>query len=148
MPQDPTSSITSSLASTILGEPSTSTSTSTSAQNPFTRPPFQPTTNPPQPPTFPFKSQEWIHPLSIPVHFSLPVFFSTLKDLILHPERNSTLILRADPLPLRVEHNELELDSNPEIGTFEKTEEMRVRLLPKMPKRDGRLEQKSVFLSE
>ena len=83
--------------------------------------------------------EKWIEPLSSPCQFSLSIFLSTMKELCLHPERNSTLILRADPLPPS--------NAEPERSFMglERLEMLRVRLMPKQPKRDGKLDQRCVF---
>lgn len=102
---------------------------------------------------------EWVELYSTPCHFTLPTFLSVMKDLTLHPERNSSLILRADPLP-PLAHTSSSAPSNQldatdqddlwrglgiEESRLEKQEEIRVRLMPKQPKRDGRLDQRTVF---
>ena len=66
------------------------------------------------------------------------MFLSTLKDICLHPERCSTIILRADGLPSRDPYDET-------LYGLEKLEEIRLRLMPKQPKRDGKLDQRCVF---
>jgi tRNASer (uridine44-2'-O)-methyltransferase len=93
-------------------------------------------------------------PYQTPCHFTLPTFLHVLKDLTLHPERNSSLILRADPIPLdtqsQVKSTELE-DVDEEFedwikeNEMEKVEDIRVRLMPKQPKRDGKLDQRVLF---
>ena len=109
------------------------------------------------PPYKPFKPSTSILPnLETPYetscHFTLPIFLHVLKDLTLHPERNSSLILRADPIPLDtqsqiksadVEDEEFE-DWVKENGT-ERVDDIRVRLMPKQPKRDGKLDQRVLF---
>ena len=109
------------------------------------------------PPYKPFKPSSPILPnLETPYetscHFTLPIFLHVLKDLTLHPERNSSLILRADPIPLDtqsqiksadVEDEEFE-DWVKENG-MERVDDIRVRLMPKQPKRDGKLDQRVKF---
>lgn len=109
------------------------------------------------PPYKPFKPSTLIIPnLETPYetscHFTLPIFLHVLKDLTLHPERNSSLILRADPIPLDtqsqiksadVEDEEFE-DWVKENG-MERVDDIRVRLMPKQPKRDGKLDQRVKF---
>lgn len=98
-------------------------------------------------------------------HFSIPTFLHLLKDLTLHPERNSSLILRADPLPLpeqsqvpspSVSHGTRDQDDDPDPAeveldrwiaeqALEKVDEVRVRLMPKQPNRDRKLDQRVLF---
>ena len=112
-------------------------------------------------------------------HFGIPTFLHVLKDLTLHPERNSSLILRADPLPLdtqsqlpssssslsststststsgtgRQAQTDGEKDDDDEdeferwlnLNRLEKVEEIRVRLMPKQPQRDPKLDQRVLF---
>ncbi len=114
------------------------------------KPKFQPTAlRPPAGPSQP-NQLAWIPVLSAPCHFGLTTFLATLKSLTLHPEHNSTLILRADPLPLRDAEiyapNENDLgDSFTDLGNMELVERVKVRLMPKMPSRDGKLDQTTVF---
>jgi tRNASer (uridine44-2'-O)-methyltransferase len=109
-------------------------------------PPYKPTT--PQHPLLP----NLISPWTTPCHFTLPTFLHVLKDLTLHPERNSSLILRADPIPLDTQSqvkSTIEEDEGFEEWIrgegMELVEEIRVRLMPKQPKRDGKLDQRVVF---
>ena len=108
--------------------------------SPSSRPPFRP--HPTSPSPFQHLTEGWIQPFSHPVHFRLPHFFAALKDLSLHPERNSSLILRADPLPPR---SSPELDEEAVEMGMERLEEVRIRLMPKQPKRDGKLDQRVTF---
>jgi tRNASer (uridine44-2'-O)-methyltransferase len=109
-------------------------------------PPYKPTT--PQHPLLP----NLISPWTTPCHFTLPTFLHVLKDLTLHPERNSSLILRADPIPLdtqsqvksTIEEDE-EFEGWIKGEGMELVEEIRVRLMPKQPKRDGKLDQRVSF---
>lgn len=109
-------------------------------------------------------------------HFGIPTFLHVLKDLTLHPERNSSLILRADPLPLdpqsqipsasssstststsngnsgRLAQEDRENDDDRDelerwldLHRLEKVEEIRVRLMPKQPQRDPKLDQRVLF---
>lgn len=87
----------------------------------------------------------YIPVLSHPVHFKVNHFFSAVKDLTLHPERNSSLILRADPLPARTD---TVLDQELVDHGFQRHEEIRVRLMPKQVKRDGRLDQRVTFYED
>jgi tRNASer (uridine44-2'-O)-methyltransferase len=96
-------------------------------------------------------------PYTTPCHFTLSTFLHVLKELTLHPERNSSLILRADPIPLDTQSQiksscdaeDLELDEGLrgfiEEQGLEKVDEVRVRLMPKQPKRDGKLDQRVLF---
>jgi tRNASer (uridine44-2'-O)-methyltransferase len=118
-------------------------------------------TTPPTVKTPPYKPIKPDHPLvqnlqtpwETPCHFTLPTFLHVLKDLTLHPERNSSLILRADPIPLdtqsRIKSNVGEEDEGFEEWVrgegMELVEEIRVRLMPKQPKRDGKLDQIVLF---
>ena len=103
------------------------------------RPPFQPIIHPANHvSSLAGPNEQWVEPLSTQCHFSLSRFLSVLKDLSLHPERNSSLILRADPLPPRDPYVE-------QVNDLEKFEEIGIRLMPKQPKRDGKLDQRCVF---
>ena len=105
------------------------------------RPAFQPQLLPADhPSSLATPTEPWVEAIAAPCHFSLRIFLSTLKDICLHPERNSSLILRADALASLVEVEE-------ELGMkrLERMEEIRVRLMPKQPKRDGRLDQRCIF---
>lgn len=109
---------------------------------------------------------DYATPYTTPCHFSIPTFLHVMKDLTLHPERNSSLILRADPLPLDTQsqtpvHSSISGSGSAEsrIGTeqgdelegwlrrmgLEKVEEVRVRLMPKQPARDRKLDQRVLF---
>ncbi|WWD20333.1 hypothetical protein CI109_104809 [Kwoniella shandongensis] len=92
----------------------------------------------------------WTPVLHSPCHFPLSVFLSTLKSLSLHPERNSSFILRADPLPLSKVpgSNDGAGSSSVESGRpleLDLVEQVRVRLMPRQPKRDGKLNQSVLF---
>jgi len=127
---------------------------------------------PPYKPTKPSLSEsEWkTYPTTYttPCHFGIPTFLHVLKDLTLHPERNSSLILRADPLPLDTQSqlpsfpstegsnsaksgkdgtsdNGDELERWFNVNGLEKVEEVRVRLMPKQPQRDTKLDQRVLF---
>jgi tRNASer (uridine44-2'-O)-methyltransferase len=98
-------------------------------------------------------SNVYVTPYTTPCHFTLSTFLHVLKELTLHPERNSSLILRADPIPLdtqsQLQSTDLDLDGGPRAfileNDLEKVDEVRVRLMPKQPKRDGKLDQRVVF---
>lgn len=83
--------------------------------------------------------EAWQEVLVSSCHFGRSVFLSTLKSLCLHPERNSSLILRADPMPPRP----ISAEETP--AGMDAIEEVRVRLMPRQPNRDGRLEQRCHF---
>jgi len=109
-------------------------------------PPYKPTV--PEHPPLP----NLISPWTTPCHFTLPTFLHVLKDLTVHPERNSSLILRADPIPLDTQSqvkSTIEEDEGFEEWIkgegMELVEEIRVRLMPKQPKRDGKLDQRVLF---
>lgn len=109
------------------------------------------------PPYKPFKPSTSILPnLETPYetscHFTLPTFLHVLKDLTLHPERNSSLILRADPIPLDTQSQIKATDAEDEEfenwvkeNGMERVDDIRVRLMPKQPKRDGKLDQRVLF---
>jgi hypothetical protein len=115
----------------------------------------------------------WTEILVSNCHFGLSTFLAVLKDLCLHPERNSNLILRADGLPLRgvqdaeipryapVGGGEAEASGSDEareageegegrgrgegLEKMELVEEIRVRLMPRQPNRDGKMDQRCLF---
>lgn len=104
-----------------------------------TRPPFRPTTRPPSTPSaLATPSEAWVEVLVSSCHFGLSTFLATLKDLCLHPERNSGLILRADQLP---PHTPPALIDD----GMDFMEDVRVRIMPKQPNRDPKLEQSCLF---
>lgn len=98
-------------------------------------------------------SNVYVTPYTTPCHFTLSTFLHVLKELTLHPERNSSLILRADPISLdtqsQLQSTDLDLDEGLRAfileNDLEKVDEVRVRLMPKQPKRDGKLDQRVVF---
>jgi tRNASer (uridine44-2'-O)-methyltransferase len=109
-------------------------------------PPYKPTT--PQHSLLP----NLISPWTTPCHFTLPTLLHVLKDLTLHPERNSSLILRADPIPLDTQSQvKSTIDEDEGFEEWirgegmELVEDIRVRLMPKQPKRDGKLDQRVLF---
>ncbi|WVF68075.1 hypothetical protein IAT40_002838 [Kwoniella sp. CBS 6097] len=105
-----------------------------------------PTSNRPPPPFDHSSSEQWISPLHVDCHFPLSVFLSTMKGLALHPERNTTFILRADRLPSRPTHEGTEASSStPSNDGLELVEEIKLRLLPRQPRRDGKLDQACLF---
>ena len=108
----------------------------------FSSPPFRPLPQPPNTPSpLATPSEPWVEVLVSSCHFGLSAFLATLKELCLHPERNSGLILRGDQLTPKAmaEH-----DSGSRLG-MEFVEEVRVRLIPKQPKRDSSLDQRCLF---
>ena len=111
----------------------------------FTRPPFRPVAQPTSPCILSSTTSKWTTPFTIPVHFLRPHFFSGLKDLALHPERNSSLILRADPLPPR---DDPEPDEETQRLGMARVEEVRLRLMPKQVGIDGRLNQRVAFYED
>lgn len=118
-------------------------------------PPYRPTQHDREQSILP----SYMTPWSTSCHFTLPTFLHVLKDLTLHPERNSSLILRADPIPLdtrsQIKSDLADRDRNGyeddgfeswvEEQGLEMIEEIRVRLMPKQPKRDGKLDQRVLF---
>ncbi|WRT69740.1 uncharacterized protein IL334_006731 [Kwoniella shivajii] len=98
----------------------------------------------------PTSTEAWIPIISSPCYFPLSVFLSTLKTLSIHPERNANLILRADPLPsstpstssISYDHVQ-NLHQREEI--MELIEQMRVRILPRQPRRDNKIDQTILF---
>jgi tRNASer (uridine44-2'-O)-methyltransferase len=108
----------------------------------FTTPPFRPMHQPPDTPSpLAAPTEPWVEALVSSCHFGLSSFLATLKELCLHPERNSSLILRADPLPPR---GDADVSEGRRLG-LGLHEEVGVRLMPKQPKRDGRLQQRCLF---
>ncbi|KAK8849703.1 hypothetical protein IAR55_005038 [Kwoniella newhampshirensis] len=124
--------------------------------------------------------EKWSPVLHSTCHFPLSVFLSTMKTLSLHPERNSSVILRADPLPpssftatsshphpsgrssstihtdFSTKNNEPNCSAASSAATrdvdesdreegkildLDLVEHLRVRLMPKQPRRDGKLNQ-------
>jgi tRNASer (uridine44-2'-O)-methyltransferase len=103
-----------------------------------------------------------VEPYSHNAQFRLGHFFAALKDLSVHPERNSSLILRADPIdpPSSIstdeaddeEKHELEnvLSSHLELGLgaeygLQRVEELWNKLIPKQVSRDGKLNQRVIM---
>ncbi|OCF42582.1 hypothetical protein I317_03567 [Kwoniella heveanensis CBS 569] len=87
-------------------------------------------------------SERWISPLHVDCHFPLSVFLSTMKGLALHPERNTTFILRADQLHMPPTEPANDRSS---ISGLDLVEEIKLRLLPRQPRRDGKLDQMCLF---
>ncbi|WVR08045.1 hypothetical protein IAU60_005090 [Kwoniella sp. DSM 27419] len=88
--------------------------------------------------------EQWTPVLSVQCHLPLSVFLSTLKTLTLHPERNTSFILRADPLPSKSSSASSERPVDRPLG-LDLVEDVRVRLMPRQPRRDGRLDQTTLF---
>ena len=119
---------------------------STASFETFTRPPFRPThVKPETPSALHASTPAYIDTFAHPVHFGRASFFAAIKDLAVHPERNSALILRADPLPPR---GEMAVDEEMARLGVVRREEVRVRLMPKQVKRDSRLDQRVTFYEE
>jgi len=109
------------------------------------RPPFRPTESSPSSSTLLSPSGlAYVPTFSHAVHFTLNNFFAAIKELTLHPERNSSLILRADPLPAREPTNDEEVLQ----AGLSRREELRVKLQPKQVKRDGKLDQRVSFYED
>lgn len=105
-------------------------------------PPFRPLTRPPNSPSpLATPDEPWVELLVSSCHFGIDAFLATLKELCLHPERNSGLILRADPLPLK----EIPPKNDGTRLGLELSDQVRVRLMPKQPGRDAKLEQQCLF---
>lgn len=94
-------------------------------------------------------AEGWVVPLVAPAYFSLEVFHFVLQQQALHPEQNSSLILRADKLPLMPSAGDaaddalaaqLQMDSTP-------IERLRVRFVARQVNRDGRLAQRNAAYS-
>jgi len=90
------------------------------------------------------ESETWITPLSAPAYFPLDIFHSVLHEMAQHPEQNSGLILRAEPLPDSEEAEDTELATR--LGLDLLTHD-RVRFIPRQPRRDARLDQRVVAYS-
>ncbi|WVQ95775.1 hypothetical protein IAU59_002874 [Kwoniella sp. CBS 9459] len=98
--------------------------------------------------------KQWVSPLHVDCHFPLSVFLSTMKGLALHPERNTTFILRADRLPSTSttakpaatgtgDHSSSAKDES--VPGLDLVEDIKLRLLPRQPRRDGKLDQVCLF---
>lgn len=83
--------------------------------------------------------ERWVTPLSAPAFFPLDVFHTVLEELTSHPEQNSSLILRAEPLPVHISDEDDE-GIGARLGLSHKTQ--RLRFVPRQPRRDSRLEQR------
>lgn len=98
----------------------------------------------------PFDSAEgWIVPLRAPAYFPLDVFHTVLEQQALHPEQNSSLILRAEQLPNAPREDE---SSDDELAAKlglnpEPLKRLRVRFVPRQARRDVRLTQRNVAYS-
>lgn len=89
-------------------------------------------------------TEEWITPLSAPAYFSLDVFLHVLHEMAYHPEQNSGLIIRAEPLEDAEEAEDGVLAA--QLG-LELISHDRVRFIPRQPRRDARLDQRVVAYS-
>ncbi|KAL7425199.1 tRNA(Ser) Um(44) 2'-O-methyltransferase [Cryptotrichosporon argae] len=115
-------------------------------------PPFAPVA-PTSPSPLSTASEHWVTPFLAPAYFPLSAFLSVARELTLHPERNSALILRADPLGTgggAGGHAGTGADwaGAPPEGTrlgLELADDVRVRLMPRQPKRDRALDQRTTF---
>lgn len=98
----------------------------------------------------PFDSAKgWVVPLRAPAYFPLDVFHTVLQQQALHPEQNSSLILRAEQLPNAPSDDEA---SDDELATQlglnpEPLERLRVRFVPRQARRDARLTQRNTAYS-
>jgi tRNASer (uridine44-2'-O)-methyltransferase len=89
-------------------------------------------------------TETWITPLSAPAYFDLDVFHSVLHEMAHHPEQNSSLILRAEPLSDEAEKEDAELAERLGLDVLSHD---RVRFIPRQPRRDARLDQRIVAFS-
>ncbi|KIO29345.1 hypothetical protein M407DRAFT_21569 [Tulasnella calospora MUT 4182] len=88
---------------------------------------------------------DWKPVLSCPVEFSSNHFVQALDNIVLHPEWNSSIILRADIIEDRVvsENDSIKVS----VLGYKANRHIRRRILPRRPERDGPLDQDCVFLS-
>lgn len=108
-------------------------------------PKFNPTYLPKDSPCLLSAGQDvWVTPLSAPAYFPLDAFQETLEEMSLHPEQNSSLIIRADPLPDTEEKEDAALAAR--LG-LELLSHKRVRFIPRQPRRDARLDERVVMYS-
>jgi tRNASer (uridine44-2'-O)-methyltransferase len=70
-------------------------------------------------------------------------FLSTLKELSIHPERNSSLILRAEDIQNPATPSPSKFFTPP--SSYELSSHLHLQLLPKVPKRDSKLVQHCLF---
>ncbi|WWD04198.1 hypothetical protein V865_002265 [Kwoniella europaea PYCC6329] len=99
--------------------------------------------------------ERWVPVLSCKCYFGLSVFLSTLKTISLHPERNSSLILRADTLPPPPPQSPNQRSNDPKNLILsdgveaelelELVDELKVKLLPRQPRRDNSVNQTISF---
>lgn len=94
-------------------------------------------------------ASDWVVPLVAPAYFSLDVFHSVLQQQALHPEQNSSLILRAEQLPPASSADEAADDALAAQLQMESTpiERLRVRFVARQANRDARLTQRNVAYS-
>ncbi|TXT12970.1 hypothetical protein VHUM_01371 [Vanrija humicola] len=85
------------------------------------------------------EQEHWVTPLSAPAFFPLDVFHTVLEELTSHPEQNSSLILRAEPLPVSTADADDE-GIGARLGLKHRTQ--RLRFVPRQPRRDTQLEQR------
>ncbi|WVW86884.1 hypothetical protein I302_108939 [Kwoniella bestiolae CBS 10118] len=114
-------------------------------------PPFSPTPYPPSS-TSPLtnSNENWVPVLSSKCYFGLSVFLSTLKTISFHPERNSSLILRADTIPSfsaqSNDHGRIgDFAGKDEGSELELVDILNVKLLPRQPRRDSPIDQTIQF---
>lgn len=89
-------------------------------------------------------SQGWVTPLSCPAYFPLDVFHKALHEQALHPEQNSSLIIRADSMrAVPAEDDEADDALAASLGCAV-DERLRLRFIPRQPRRDSQLEQRHV----
>lgn len=111
------------------------------------RPKFQPTYLARDAPT-PLSAPGWVVPLSAPAYFPLELFHTVLQEQSLHPERNSSLILRAQKLPGVPETDRGDDAFAAHIGVDPvPLERIRVRFVPRQAHRDARLCQRNAAYS-
>ncbi|KLT40961.1 DUF1613-domain-containing protein [Cutaneotrichosporon oleaginosum] len=110
-------------------------------------PKFQPAYLPRNTPT-PLSAPGWVVPLSAPAYFPLDLFHLVLQEQSLHPEQNSSLILRAQKLPGIPETDAIDDALAAHIGVNPAPiERIRVRFVPRQARRDTRLCQRNAAYS-
>jgi tRNASer (uridine44-2'-O)-methyltransferase len=115
-------------------------------------PKFDPTYLPRDAPTplsaiVPLSAPGWIVPLSAPAYFPLDIFHLVLQEQSLHPERNTSLILRAEQLPGTPDTDAADDALAAHLGVDPTPiERIRVRFVPRQ-RRDARLCQRNAAYS-
>ncbi|BEI80956.1 hypothetical protein CcaverHIS002_0201160 [Cutaneotrichosporon cavernicola] len=113
----------------------------------ISRPKFEPTYLP-HDATTPLSAPGWVVPLSAPAYFPLDLFHSVLQEQSLHPEQNSSLILRAEKLPGIPATDAVDDALAAHIGVDPvPIERLRVRFVPRQVHRDARLCQRNAAYS-